>query len=62
MYYQRILACKETNKVIKSLAISAFCALLAYVWAIVVGLSVRSMNPGLEREMATGWLMNELPL
>ena len=62
MYYQRILACKDTNKVKKSLLISAGCALLAYVWAVIVGLSVRSMNPGLESEMATGWLMNEMPL
>lgn len=62
MYYQRILACKDTNKVKKSLLISAGCALLAYVWAVIVGLSVRSMNPGLDSEMATGWLMNEMPL
>ncbi|MBU5625500.1 sodium:solute symporter family protein [Oscillibacter sp. MSJ-2] len=62
MYYQRILACKDTNKVKKSLLISAGCALLAYVWAVIVGLGVRSMNPSLESEMATGWLMNEMPI
>lgn len=46
----------------KSLIITVVCAMLAYVWAVVVGLSIRSMNPALDQEMATGWLMNELPI
>ena len=63
MYYQRILACKDTKQVNKSLAITVVVAMLAYVWAVTVGLSVRSMNPGLaDGEMATGWLMTQLPL
>lgn len=63
MYYQRILACKDTKQVNKSLAITVVAAMLAYVWAVTVGLSVRSMNPGLaDGEMATGWLMTQLPL
>lgn len=63
MYYQRILACKDTRQVNKSLAITVVVAMLAYVWAVTVGLSVRSMNPGLaDGEMATGWLMTQLPL
>ena len=63
MYYQRILACKDTKQVNKSLAITIVAALIAYVWAVVVGLSVRSMNPSLaDGEMATGWLMTQLPL
>ena len=45
MYYQRILAAKDTNQVRKSLLISAICCMIAYVWAVIVGLSVRSMNP-----------------
>jgi len=63
MYYQRILACKDTKQVNKSLGITIVVALLAYVWAVLMGLSVRSMNPGLQDgEMATGWLMTQLPL
>lgn len=62
MYYQRILACKDEKMVNKSLIITVVCAMLAYVWAVVVGLSIRSMNPALDQEMATGWLMNELPI
>ena len=63
MYYQRILACKDTKQVNKSLAITIVAAMLAYVWAVMVGLSVRSMNPGLaDGEMATGWLMTQLPM
>ena len=62
MYYQRILAAKDTNQVRKSLLISAICCMIAYVWAVIVGLSVRSMNPSLEGEMATGWLMDQMPV
>ncbi|MGI5964005.1 MAG: sodium:solute symporter family protein [Lawsonibacter sp.] len=62
MYYQRILACKDTKQVNKSLIITVIVAMLAYVWAVAVGLSVRSMNPTLDQEMATGWLMSKMPI
>lgn len=62
MYYQRIFACKEIRQVRKSLLITALVCISAYVWAVIVGLSVRSMNPGLEdSEMATGWLLTQMP-
>ena len=53
---------EDTNQVRKSLLISAICCMIAYVWAVIVGLSVRSMNPSLEGEMATGWLMDQMPV
>lgn len=62
MYYQRIFACKEEKQVRKSLLISAAVCLSAYVWAVIVGLCVRSLNPNLaDSEMATGWLLTQLP-
>ncbi|SHJ90207.1 solute:Na+ symporter, SSS family [Dethiosulfatibacter aminovorans DSM 17477] len=63
MYYQRIFACKELKEVKKSLWITALVCIIAYFWAVTVGLSVRSINPGLgaDREMATGWLLTQLP-
>ena len=36
MYYQRILAAKDTNQVRKSLLISAICCMIAYVWVVAV--------------------------
>lgn len=63
MYYQRIFACKELKEVKRSLWITALVCMLAYFWAVNVGLSVRTMNPtlGADREMATGWLLTQLP-
>ncbi len=62
MYYQRIFACKEIKQVRKSLLITAIVCMSAYVWAVLVGLCVRSMNPSLEdSEMATGWLLTQMP-
>lgn len=62
MYYQRILACKESKQVNKSLFLAAIINMLAYVWAVIVGLGIRSMNPGMEGELATGWLLSEMPI
>lgn len=62
MYYQRILACKDNKMVRKSLGITACVAMTAYIWAVTVGLSIRSMNPGIVGgEQATGWLMTVMP-
>ena len=62
MYYQRIFACKEIKQVKTSLWITALVCISAYVWAVIVGLSVRSLNPGLaDSEMATGWLLTQMP-
>lgn len=61
MYYQRILACDDEKKVNKSLWLTILCAIIAYLWAVIMGLSVRSMNPTMDGELATGWVMNALP-
>lgn len=62
LYFQRILACKNLKDVNRSLLLSTIPILLAYVWAVFMGLGIRSMNPGLpEGEGAIGWLITQLP-
>ncbi|NPV81921.1 MAG: sodium:solute symporter family protein, partial [Firmicutes bacterium] len=61
MYYQRIYAIDNVKYVRTSLIISALVILTADIWAGVVGLAVRSMQPGLASEMASGWFLTQLP-
>lgn len=62
MYYQRIYAVDKVSQVRKSLIISAIVVFLADIWAGYMGLSIRSMNPGLaNREMAMGWFLTAVP-
>ncbi len=63
MYYQRIYAAKDVSTVKWSLVITAIIIVLSDVWASIMGISIRSMNPGLENsEMAPGWFLTQLPL
>ncbi len=61
IYYQRICAIKNPDKVGVSLIGSAVALVISIVWAFMMGCIIRSMNPGLESEMATGWFLTQLP-
>ncbi|MCP3943571.1 MAG: sodium:solute symporter family protein [Desulfobacteraceae bacterium] len=62
IYYQRISAIKNPNQVRISLIGAAIALIASIVWAFMMGCIIRSLNPGLESEMATGWLLTQLPI
>lgn len=61
MYFQRVCAVDDVKKVNKSLIISAFCLFLGFVWTVYMGTAIHALNPGLQGEDATGWLMTIMP-
>lgn len=62
MYYQRIFAIDDIKWVKKSLVISGLCVVVADVWASVTGMAIRTMNPNLKAEMASGWFLTKVPV
>ena len=61
IYFQRVCAIDDEKKVNKSLILSAIASILSFVWAVYMGLSIRSINPE-AGSGATAWFMGELPL
>lgn len=63
MYYQRIYASKNVNTAKWSLVITGILVILTDVWASLMGISIHSMNPGLEdSEMAAGLFLTKVPV
>lgn len=62
MYFQRICAIKEKKQINKSLAITCIVTLIALGWSCFLGMGIRAMNPNIEGENATGWLLTQLPV
>lgn len=62
LYFQRVCAIDDEKKVNKSLSISAVLTFLSYIWAVYMGISINSINPGIEGNAATGWFMTQLPV
>jgi len=62
MYFQRIFAVKDISYVKMSLFLSGVTIIISEVWASLFGMGIRAMNPGLEREMATGWFLTQIPV
>lgn len=62
MYFQRICAIKEKKQINKSLAITCIVTLIALGWSCFLGMGIRAMNPTIEGENATGWLLTQLPV
>ena len=65
MYYQRIFAARSVSEGRKGIYIGAIGIIFAGVYALIIGLAVRAMNPNLGvegREEAAGWLLDEIPL
>lgn len=61
IYFQRVCAIKEEKQVNTSLLISAGLSLLSFVWAIYMGLSLRSLNIPEIANGPTAWFMGQLP-
>ncbi|WP_136090133.1 sodium:solute symporter family protein [Auritidibacter ignavus] len=65
LYYQRVFASKNGKEARTSLYLSAGMVVLAGVYAFLIDIAVRSMNPSLGddgRELAAGWLLAQLPV
>lgn len=61
MYFQRIFAIDNIKHVKKSLIISGLCIVIADIWASSTGMAIRTMNPNLSPEMASGWFLTKVP-
>src|SRR5699024_6835402 len=63
MSYQRIYAAKSASIAKKGFIIAAVVGIISGVWASFMGISVLSMNPGLENEeLASGWFLTQIPI
>lgn len=65
LYYQRIFATSNARLARRGLIISGFMTLVSGVYAALIGLSVRAMNPGFsadEAELAAGWFLDQVPV
>ena len=62
IYFQRVCAIKEEKQVNKSLLISAGLSMLSFVWAIYMGLALRSLNIDEIANGPTAWFMGQLPV
>lgn len=58
---QRICAIKDVKSVKKSLIITGVIIIFVELWSVITGIGVRSLMPGLEGEMATGWFLSQIP-
>jgi SSS family solute:Na+ symporter len=64
LYYLRIHGAKDEKAARWGIIGSIPPILIAGLYAVLVGLSVRALNPGFtvaQREMAAGWLLTQLP-
>lgn len=61
MYFQRVCALDSVKKVNRSLIISGIALFVAFAWACFIGNAVHVLNPSLEGENATGWLLTVMP-
>lgn len=58
---QRICAIKDVKSVKKSLILTGIIIIIVELWSVATGIGVRSLMPGLEGEMATGWFLSQMP-
>lgn len=61
IYYQRIFAIDKVSKVRMTLVTTFVAIILAEIFAAILGLTIRSMNPELAGEAAAGWFLQYLP-
>lgn len=62
MYFQRVCALDSVKKVNRSLIISGIALFIAFAWSCFIGNAIHVMNPALEGENATGWLLTVMPV
>ncbi|MFD2417212.1 sodium:solute symporter family protein [Amycolatopsis pigmentata] len=61
IYFQRVFATKKLGHARLGLVLAGATLLISGVYALLIGLSVRAMKPGLSPESAAGWLLTQLP-
>lgn len=61
IYFQRVFATKNLKHARLGLILAGVTMLVGGVYALLIGLSVRSLNPNLQPEAAAGWLLTQLP-
>lgn len=60
--YQRVFAANDVRGARTGIIVAAVLYAAALVWAGVMGMSIRTMNPDLANpEMAMGWLLTQIP-
>lgn len=62
MYIQRVSAVAHVKDVYKALGISCLMIFAADIFASCVGMSIRTIMPGLAAEEVFGWFLTQLPL
>lgn len=62
MYFQRVCAIREPKRIVPTMIISAILVFMTNVFSYFMGVSIHTVNPNLKGEMATGWLLEQLPL
>jgi len=64
LYYQRIFAASSGKDARRGIYLSSAMVVVSGVYALMIGLAVRSMNPTLgedDQELAAGWFLTQLP-
>lgn len=62
LYYQRIFSIKDITQARKSLVISGALVLVSGVYAFIIGMSAKALQPDLENpELAAGWILTQIP-
>lgn len=62
MYMQRVFAIRDEKRLTPTLLISVVLVFLTDVWAFFMGTSIRTINPNIAGELATGWFLDQLPI
>ncbi|GAB3394917.1 sodium:solute symporter family protein [Amycolatopsis echigonensis] len=61
IYFQRVFATKKLSQARLGLVLAGATMLVSGVYALLIGLAVRALKPGLRPESAAGWLLTQLP-
>lgn len=61
IYFQRVFATRDLSRARTGLILGGATMAFAGIYALLIGLAVRVMNPRLEPEAAAGWLLTRLP-
>lgn len=61
IYFQRVFATRDLGRARLGLILGGATMAFAGIYALLIGLAVRAMNPHLAPEAAAGWLLTRLP-
>jgi len=62
MYIQRVSSVRHVKDIYKALGISCVLVFAADIFAAMVGMSIRTVQPGLASEEVFGWFLTTLPV